>query len=296
MSQRCGYVGIVGRPNVGKSTLLNALMGQKLSITSRKPQTTRHNLLGILTTDDTQILIVDTPGLHQDAPKAINRYMNRSAVKVLGDVDVLIMLVDRDKWTSDDESVAERFRQAGGDKLLVINKVDLIRDKAELLPLLSKLSEEFGDIPMIPVSAEKSENLDELLRLIRERLPESPFYYSEDQVTDRSMRFMAAEIIREKLMRQLGDELPYAVTIQIDRFEEEPGLAHIDATIFTEKAGQKRIIIGKAGERIKRIGMDARLDIEKALGCKVMLNTWVKVRSGWSDDERAIRSLGYDDI
>ena len=297
MSTRCGYIGIVGRQNVGKSTLLNALVGQKLSITSRKPQTTRHNLLGIKTTGDCQMLFVDTPGLHQDAPKAINRYMNRSAMSALRDVDVLLFLVDRQKWTEDDEAVAELFLASEAARILVINKIDLMEDRAALMPLLQRLQERFPSIPLVPVSASNQDNIDNLEKLISENLPESPFYFDEAQVTDRSERFLVAEIIREKLMRQLGDELPYAVTIQVDRFMEvSDGLVQVDATIFTEKPGQKRIIIGKGGERIKRVGTDARLDMERILGRKVMLNTWVKVRTGWSDDERALKSLGYDDL
>ncbi len=292
---RCGYVALIGRPNVGKSTLLNALLGQKVSITSRKPQTTRHNLLGIKTLDDCQILFVDTPGIHGDSPRAINRYMNRSAMSALRDVDVLLFLCDRGRFGDDDELVAEAFVQAKGAKVLVINKVDLIEDKRSLLPMLQSLQSRFPDAALVPTSAEKGSNLDELLQVITERLPESPFYFDEDQITDRSVRFLAAEIIREKLMRQLGEELPYSVTVQIDRFETVDNVAHLDATIYVEKAGQKGIIVGKGGERLKRIGSDARKDIEGMLDQRVMLNTWVKEKSGWSDDERAMKSLGYDE-
>lgn len=296
MTTRCGFVAIIGRPNVGKSTLLNALLGQKISITSRKPQTTRHKLMGIKTEDECQMLFVDTPGIHRDEPKAINRYMNRSARSALKDVDVLLFLVDRQKWNDDDEQVAQLFAASAAKKVLVINKVDLMKDKSDLLPELQALQARFPDAEIVPVSAEKSLNLDRLEQVVRRLLPESPFYFDEDQVTDRSQRFLVAEIVREKLMRQLGDELPYAVTIQIDRYEEQPGLVEIDAVIYVEKTGQKRIIIGAQGERIKRIGIDARSDIEHAIGSRVRLNTWVKVKSGWSDDERAIKSLGYDDV
>jgi GTP-binding protein Era len=296
LNTRCGYVAIIGRPNVGKSTLLNRLLGQKISITSKKPQTTRHNLLGIKTTGDAQVLFVDTPGIHSNEPRAINRYMNRAALSALRDVDVVLFLIDREKFSEDDEKVAELFRNANGHKILVINKIDLMSNKSTLLPMLQKLQVAFPEASLVPVSAEKGVNLEELEKVIVSGLPESSFYYDEDQVTDRSERFLVAEVIREKLMRQLGDELPYSLTIQVDRFEEDEKIAHIDATIFVEKDGQKRILIGKSGEKLKRVGTDARTDIEELLQKKVMLNTWVKVKSGWSDDERAIKSLGYDDV
>lgn len=296
MNTRCGYVAIIGRPNVGKSTLLNRLLGQKISITSKKPQTTRHNLLGIKTTGDAQVLFVDTPGIHSNEPRAINRYMNRAALSALRDVDVVLFLIDREKFSDDDEKVAELFRNARGHKILVINKIDLLANKSTLLPMLQRLQTDFPEAPLVPVSAEKGDNLEELEKVIVSGLPESPFYYDQEQVTDRSERFLVAEVIREKLMRQLGDELPYSLTIQVDRFEEDEKIAHIDATIFVEKDGQKRILIGKSGEKLKRVGTDARRDIEELLQKKVMLNTWVKVKSGWSDDERAIKSLGYDDV
>lgn len=296
MNSRCGYVAIVGRPNVGKSTLLNALLGQKISITSKKPQTTRHNLLGIKTDNDCQILFVDTPGIHQVEPRAINRYMNRSARRALRDVDVLLFLVDRQKWTDDDEGVAALFDYAKAIKIVVINKIDLLDRKDDLFPLLQKLQHRFPDAAIVPVSSTKAENLEELERIVRDALPEGPFYFDEDQITDRSQRFLVAEIVREKLMRQLGDELPYSLTIQLERFEVKGSTIHIDATIYVEKEGQKRILIGRAGERLKRVGIDARKDMERVLETKVMLNTWVKVKSGWSDDERAMKSLGYDDV
>ncbi|MBT4161833.1 MAG: GTPase Era [Gammaproteobacteria bacterium] len=296
MTRHCGFVAIIGRPNVGKSTLLNALMQQKISITSRKPQTTRHNVLGIRTEADCQMLFVDTPGIHLQEPRAINRYMNKSARRALKDVDVILFLVDRDRWNEEDDYVAELFNGAVGKKVIVVNKVDLLEDKAGLFPVLTSLQERFEDAEIVPVSAKKDKNTKELIKVVRDMLPESPFYYDEDQITDRSERFLASEIIREKLMRQLGDELPYSLTIQIDKFEEKPELIHIDATIFVEKDGQKRILIGRKGEKLKRIGIDARTDMEATFGRKVMLNTWVKVKAGWSDDERAMKSLGYDEI
>jgi GTP-binding protein Era len=292
---RCGYVAIIGRPNVGKSTLLNAMLRQKISITSKKPQTTRHNLLGIKTDGDCQMLFVDTPGIHINEARAINRYMNKSAKSALRDVDVVLFLVDRNRWNEEDDLVGDLFAKTAAKKILVVNKVDLVNDRATLLPLLQSLQDKFPDAELVPVSAEKSLNLDALEKVIRDSLPESPFYFDEEQVTDRSLRFLAAEILREKLMRQLGDELPYALTIQIEKFAEQDKLTTVEATIFVEKEGQKRILIGNKGERLKRVGIDARRDMEEVFGTRVVLNTWVKVKSGWSDDERAMKSLGYDE-
>ena len=292
---RCGYVAIIGRPNVGKSTLLNAMLKQKISITSKKPQTTRHNLLGIKTEGDCQMLFVDTPGIHIKEARAINRYMNKSAKSALRDVDVVLFLVDRNRWTEEDDLVADLFKKVAAKQIVVINKVDLVQDRATLLPLLQSLQDKFPDAQLVPVSAEKSLNLDTLDKVISDSLPASPFYFDPEQVTDRSLRFLAAEILREKLMRQLGDELPYALTIQIEKFAEQNQLATVEATIFVEKEGQKRILIGNKGERLKRVGIDARRDMEEVFGTRVVLNTWVKVKSGWSDDERAMKSLGYDE-
>jgi len=292
---RCGYVAIIGRPNVGKSTLLNGMLKQKISITSKKPQTTRHNLLGIKTEGDCQMLFVDTPGIHIKEARAINRYMNKSAKSALRDVDVVLFLVDRNRWTEEDDLVADLFKKVAAKQIVVINKVDLVQDRATLLPLLQSLQEKFPDAELVPVSAEKSLNLDTLDKVISDSLPASPFYFDSEQVTDRSLRFLAAEILREKLMRQLGDELPYALTIQIEKFAEQNQLATVEATIFVEKEGQKRILIGNKGERLKRVGIDARRDMEDVFGTRVVLNTWVKVKSGWSDDERAMKSLGYDE-
>ena len=292
---RCGYVAIIGRPNVGKSTLLNAMLKQKISITSKKPQTTRHNLLGIKTEGDCQMLFVDTPGIHIKEARAINRYMNKSAKSALRDVDVVLFLVDRNRWTEEDDLVGDLFKKVAAKQIVVINKVDLVQDQATLLPLLQSLQDKFPDAELVPVSAEKSLNLDTLDKVISDSLPASPFYFDPEQVTDRSLRFLAAEILREKLMRQLGDELPYALTIQIEKFAEQNQLATVEATIFVEKEGQKRILIGNKGERLKRVGIDARRDMEEVFGTRVVLNTWVKVKSGWSDDERAMKSLGYDE-
>ena len=292
---RCGYVAIVGRPNVGKSTLLNHLLGQKISITSRKPQTTRHQVLGIKTEDNHQIIFVDTPGLHKDAGKAINRYMNRAASAAIRDVDLVVFVVDRTAWTEEDSIVLEQIEQSGLPTMLVVNKIDLLADKTELLPHLQSLAAKAEFSAILPVSALRQHNVDALEAQILTLLPESGHFFPEDQITDRSQRFLAAEIVREKIMRQLGDELPYSIAVEIEEFAQEGQVLHISAVIFVERTGQKRILIGDKGSRLRSIGMDARRDMEGLFDSKVMLRLWVKVKSGWSDDERALRSLGYDD-
>ena len=292
---RCGYVAIVGRPNVGKSTLLNHILGQKLAITSRKPQTTRHNMLGIKTEGEVQAVYVDTPGLHKHNDKALNRYMNRSASTALKDVDVVVFVVDRTRWTDEDQLVLEKVQHVKCPILLAVNKADRLEDKSELLPHLNWLAEQLPQAEIVPISALQGQNLDTLEKLVGERLPESEHFYPEDQITDRSSRFLAAELIREKIMRQLGAELPYQITVEIEEFKQEGRILHIHGLILVERDGQKKIIIGDKGERIKRIGQDARKDMETMFDSKVMLNLWVKVKGGWSDDERALRSLGYLD-
>ena len=292
---RCGYVAIVGRPNVGKSTLLNHILGQKISITSRKPQTTRHQVLGIKTEDNHQIIFVDTPGLHKDAGKAINRYMNRAASAAIRDVDLVIFVVDRTAWTEEDSIVLEQIEQSGLPTMLVVNKIDLLADKTELLPHLQSLAAKAEFSAILPVSVLRQHNVDALEEQILTLLPESGHFFPEDQITDRSQRFLAAEIVREKIMRQLGDELPYSIAVEIEEFAQEGQMLHISAVIFVERTGQKRILIGDKGSRLRSIGMDARRDMEGLFDSKVMLRLWVKVKSGWSDDERALRSLGYDD-
>lgn len=292
---RCGYVAIVGRPNVGKSTLLNHILGQKLAITSRKPQTTRHNMLGIKTEGEVQAVYVDTPGLHKHNDKALNRYMNRSASSALKDVDVVVFVVDRTRWTDEDQLVLEKVQHVKCPILLAVNKADRLEDKSELLPHLNWLAEQLPQAEIVPISALQGQNLDTLEKLVGERLPESEHFYPEDQITDRSSRFLAAELIREKIMRQLGAELPYQITVEIEEFKQEGRILHIHGLILVERDGQKKIIIGDKGERIKRIGQDARKDMETMFDSKVMLNLWVKVKGGWSDDERALRSLGYLD-
>ena len=292
---RCGYVAIIGRPNVGKSTLLNHILGQKLCITSRKPQTTRHTLLGIKTEADLQMIFVDTPGIHTNQERAINRVMNRSAAGVIADVDVVVFVVDRFEWSEADEYVAKYLSNNPVPLIVVINKVDMIEDKAALLPHLKFLESKVNAVELIPLSALRKTNLDELQEKIKAYIPERMHAFPEDQITDRSERFLASEIVREKIMRQLGAEVPYQVTVEIEEFRAEKKITHISALILVEREGQKKIIIGTNGERIKKVGEQARADIESLLGCKVMLRTWVKVRSGWSDDERALRSLGYMD-
>ena len=294
--KQCGYVAILGRPNVGKSTLLNKMLGQKVSITSKKPQTTRHQLLGIKTIDACQFLYVDTPGIHGEEPRAINRYMNRSALSVIRDMDVVLFMLDRTAWTADDQKVADALARFSGKLIVVVNKIDQLKKKNDLLPVLEKLQKTFTKAEFVPISAVTGENVKKLESLIEKHLPAGPFFFPDDQVTDKSERFLVAEIVREKLTRKLGEEIPYVLTIQVDRFEVGDKITEIDVTIFVEKDGQKGILIGKKGERLKQIGIDARKDIEALLDTKVLLTTWVKVRSGWSDDDRALKSLGYTDV
>ncbi len=291
--KRCGYVALTGRPNVGKSTLLNHILGQKISITSRKPQTTRHRIHGIKTASGVQAIYVDTPGIHTDQPKAINRQMNRTAAAVLSDVDVIVLLVDRLRWTAEDEAVLSQLKDARVPVILAINKVDQVDDKQALLPFIDDVAGRYPFQHIVPVSALKGTNLDTLEGLITEMLPVGDYFFPSDQVTDRNLRFIAAELIREKIMRQLGQELPYAVAVEIEQFSEQGGVFHVDAAVLVERAGQKAIVIGKGGERLKKIGTEARLDMELSFDARVMLNLWVKVRSGWSDDDRALQSLGY---
>ena len=294
---RCGYVAIVGRPNVGKSTLLNHILDMKLSITSRKPQTTRHQILGVKTTDNVQTIYVDTPGIHQRSGSAINKYMNRAATSILDDVDVIVFVVQVKKWTDEDQAIVEKLKNVSCPVVLALNKVDKLASKKELLPLISELSSRCEFAEVIPVSALNGDNVEALEKVITPLLPENEKYFPDDQVTDRSMRFLASEIIREKLIRELGQELPYTSTVNIDKYEEDKDkdIVHIHATIYVESNGQKAIIIGKKGARLKSIGTIARKDISAMIGSKVYLNLWVKVREGWSNDERALRGLGYSE-
>ncbi|SFC02766.1 GTP-binding protein Era [Marinospirillum celere] len=296
---RSGYIALVGRPNVGKSTLLNRILGQKISITCKKPQTTRHQILGIHTDQTTQAIFVDTPGMHLatgDRDRAINHYMNDAASRALKDVDLVIFLIDRTKWTDEDDLVLKRLQYVKCPVILAINKVDWLEDKASLLPYIEEVSQKFAFEQIIPISAKQGTQVDELITQATSRLPEGEHFFPEDQVTDRSSRFLASELVREKIMRQLGEELPYSTTVEIEKFQQQGHVLHIHALILVEREGQKKIIIGDKGSRIKQIGRDARLDMEQAFDTKVMLNLWVKVKSNWSDDARALKSLGYNDL
>ncbi|KEQ17964.1 GTPase Era [Endozoicomonas numazuensis] len=297
--QRCGYVAIVGRPNVGKSTLLNHVLGQKLSITSRRPQTTRHQVLGIKTEDNVQTIFVDTPGMHKAEKKAINRYMNRAASSALTGVDAVVFVVDRLIWTEEDQLVLSKLSHAKCPVILVLNKVDRLKErKEELMQFLQEVSGKADFKAIMPVSALHGHNLKELEVMIDGLMPEGIHFFPEDQVTDRSSRFMASELVREKIMRQLGDELPYEMTVEIEEFKQEMRpkgpLLTISALILVERTSQKAIVIGDKGARLRQIGQEARIDMEKMFDSKVMLNLWVKVKGGWSDDDRALKSLGYD--
>lgn len=293
---QCGLVAIVGRPNVGKSTLLNRLLGQKVSITSRKPQTTRHRILGIDTEGSRQAIFVDTPGLHQEEKRAINRYMNRAASTTLADVGVVLFVVEGTRWQDDDQMVLDKIKESGLPCYLVVNKVDKVDDKEALMQHLQSLSEKHHFEHIVPVCARNGKMVDELRELVFASLPESEFYYPEDYITDRSSRFMAAEIIREKLMRFTGDELPYSTTVEIEQFKlGDNGVYRISGLILVERESQKRMVIGKGGKHLKTIGEHARKDMENLFDNKVFLELWVKVKQGWADDERALRSLGYGD-
>lgn len=294
-TKKCGLVAIVGRPNVGKSTLMNHILEQKVSITSKKPQTTRHRILGIHTEGHEQIVYVDTPGLHKEEKRAINKLMNRAASSALGDVEVVLFVVEALKWTEDDEMVLTKIRRSKKPVILLINKVDMIKDKETLMPFLQTLSAKHDFEEIIPISAEKGTNVEPIKESVRNYLPENPFFFPEDHVTDRSSRFMAAEIVREKLMRFMGEELPYSATVEIEQFKWDEKIWRINALILVEREGQKKMVIGKKGEKLKVIGRDARQDLEKLLDEKVYLELWVKVKSGWADDERALRSLGYSE-
>jgi GTP-binding protein Era len=293
---RCGFVAIVGRPNVGKSTLMNHILGQKLSITSRKPQTTRHQVLGIKTIGPVQAVYVDTPGMHEEEPRAINRYMNKAATSALKGVDVVVFVVDQLAWTTADELVLEKLSSLKCPVILAINKVDKIERREALLPHLDMLSRKRDFAEMIPISALRETNLIPLEECVGRFLPQSVHFYPDDQITDRSERFMASEMVREKITRQLGAELPYSVAVEIEEFKHDGKTLHISAVILVEREGQKKIIIGDKGDRLRSIGQDARVDMERMFDNKVMLRLWVKVKRGWADSERALKSLGMNDF
>ncbi|RTZ15946.1 GTPase Era [Vibrio aquaticus] len=295
--QHCGFIAIVGRPNVGKSTLLNRILGQKISITSRKPQTTRHRIMGVDTEGDYQAIYVDTPGLHIEEKRAINRLMNRAANSSLSDVNLVFFLVDGTHWTADDEMVLTKLQKSNFPVVLCVNKVDVVQDRNEVMMHMQEMSSKMDFVDVVPISAKHGKNIEVLRKHVRDHLPKATHHFPEEYVTDRSQRFMASEIVREKLMRFTGEELPYSVTVEIERFDYNPDTDgfHINALILVERTGQKKMVIGKGGEKIKTIGREARLDMEELFGRKVYLETWVKVKSGWADDERALRSLGYID-
>ena len=290
---RTGYLAIIGRPNVGKSTLTNRLVGAKVSITSKKAQTTRHRIHGVLTTDDAQFIFVDTPGFQMTHKNALNRLMNRSVTSTFADVDVILLIVEAGRWGAGETEIVKML-PADKPVLLVINKIDRLADKAELLPFIAKVSALHEFAELVPLSAEKGIGTDELLTTVAAYLPEGPPVFEADDITDRSERFMASEILREKLFRNLGEELPYGIAVEIEKFEQEGDLRRIHAAVIVDKEGHRSIVIGKGGERLKRISTDARKEMETLFGGRVWLETWVKVKGGWADDERALKSLGYD--
>ncbi len=290
---RTGFVAIVGRPNVGKSTLLNRLIGQKISIVSRKAQTTRHRVTGILTNDDAQFIFVDTPGFQTEHRNALNRGMNRTVTQALASVDVVFFVVEADRFGEDDRKVLSVL-PADVPVLLVINKVDRLADKTRLLPFIERVAALRPFAEVVPLSAERGSNVDALVKAARQYLPVASPMYGADDITDRSERFLASEFLREKLFRLLGDELPYGIAVEIEKFETEGSLRRIFAAVIVDKPGHKGIVIGRGGEQLKRISSEARVELEKLFDGKVYLEVWVKVKSGWADDERALKSLGYD--
>ncbi len=297
-SYRSGSVAVIGRPNVGKSTLTNALVGAKVSIVSNRPQTTRHRLLGIASFPQGQIVLVDTPGLHREQGKfkasAMSRVMNRAARGSLEDVDAAVLVIEAGRWDEEDTLAYNVLSDAGIPVVLIVNKVDRLKDKSALLPFLAEVSQGRSFAAVHPVSALKRKGLEALTKDLLGLLPEQPPMFGEDEITDRSQRFLAGELVREQLMRQLGEELPYATTVEIERFAEDGNLLRIGAVIWVEREGQKAIVIGKGGTRLKEIGAKARQQMERLFGAKVFLETWVRVREGWSDDEAALKAFGYE--
>ncbi|MDI1352183.1 MAG: GTPase Era [bacterium] len=294
MTSYCGYIALVGRPNVGKSTLLNRILEQKLSITSKKPQTTRHSILGIRTQEDHQFVYVDTPGIHQSNKKAMNRMMNKTAITVLRDVDVVAFIVDGTHWQDEDEYVLSLIKNTKVPCILVVNKVDKIVDKDQLLPWIEEVSQRHEFAAIIPISAKTGIQVDELQAKLINYLPEGPHLFPDDQLTDRSTKFLCAELLREKIFRFCGQELPYSVSVDIESFKDEGALIRIHALILVEKENHKRMVIGDKGQKLKEMATGARLDMEKLLGKKVFLQCWCKVKSGWADDDRMLKQLGYD--
>jgi GTP-binding protein Era len=295
MTSYCGYIALVGRPNVGKSTLLNQLMSQKISITSRKPQTTRHRILGIQTEGDYQFVFVDTPGVHQGAHQMMNKMMNKTAISTLKDVDVILWLIDATRWTQDDDLVLKELKNNKLPCILVINKIDKIQDKAALLPKLEKWQNMLPFQAMIPISAKNGTQLPALFELLKPLMPESPHLFYSDMHTDRSPQFQIAEILREKVFRYSGDELPYATTVEVESMKDEGKMWRIHALIWVDKESHKRMLIGAKGEKMKKMATEARLDMEKLLGKKVFLHCFCKVKGGWAEDARFLREMGLDD-
>lgn len=291
---RCGFVAVVGRPNVGKSTLINAILGSKISIVSPKPQTTRHRILAVHTGDQCQLVFVDTPGIHRKAGKAMNRLMNRTAKSALVDADVVLFMCEAQRWNDEDQDVLDRIRTAGVTAIAVLNKIDLVKPKSELLRSLQEMSERHTFAEIIPVSASRKENLDRLLAVLPGYMPESPPLFPEEMVTDRSDIFRITELIREKLTILLRDELPYGLTVQVERFDQDDRRITVHAIIWVERDSQKRIVIGKGGTMLKDVGSKARRDISKQLGMPVHLELWVKVKDNWANNEKDLQNLGYE--
>ncbi|HWI80700.1 GTPase Era [Ramlibacter sp.] len=297
-TQRCGVIAIVGKPNVGKSTLLNALVGQKISITSRKAQTTRHRITGIRTIGPTQFIFVDTPGFQTRHATALNRSLNKTVLGAVGDVDLVLFVVEAGKFLAADEKVLALLKP-GVPAVLLANKIDEVHRRGDLAPWLQQMQQRHAFAEFVPMSAKNAKDVERLFAICEKYLPEQPWWYAEDELTDRSEKFLAGETVREKLFRFTGDELPYTSTVVIDQFEEEPSPKHgrfvkIAATIIVERDGHKAMVIGEKGERLKRISTEARQELEKLMGCKVFLEVWVKVRTGWADDEARVRSFGYE--
>lgn len=291
---RAGLVGLTGRPNVGKSTLLNALVGRKVSIVTHKPQTTRHRIMGVRHESAHQFVFVDTPGIHLKARRALNKALNKSAAAILNDVDIIVFVIEAMRWTEEDDNVLRQLR--GHDNvILAVNKVDQVRDKDQLLPFIAETSKRMNFAAVVPLSALKEKNLQPLLDELRQRLPESPPFFPPEQVTDRSERFIVAEIVREKLMERLHEELPYSLTVTVDQFVEDGRLLRIGTTVWVEREGQKSIVIGASGSMLKQVGRSAREELEVRFGRKVFLEIWVKTREAWADDPHQLRQLGIDE-
>jgi GTP-binding protein Era len=297
--QRSGFVAVVGRPNVGKSSLINRVVGRKVSITSRRPQTTRNRVLGVHTRSGGQIVFVDTPGIHDHGGSGLNRTINRTALSSIEGVDVVLMMSDARRWTSEDQAVARRLPGDRVPLMLAINKIDLLKERERLLPLIERIAASHRFTEIVPISVRSGHNVERLVDVLMASLPEGPAGFPADQITDRGPAFLAAELIREQIFNRLGDELPYQSAVEIERFQRrDDGLVSIGAVIFVDKPGQKAIVIGAGGSALKRIGQCARESIERTLGTRIHLELWVKVREGWADDARMLRSLGYaeDDV